>query len=356
MGDTASMLTSALFAAALTAAAPADFNAPQWTLVDPDARVTTYLERPALFLSQGVAMMDVAFADGTIEFDVALHGHVSFAGLLFRAESVRDYELIYVRPHRSRQPDALQYTPIFDDQEAWQLYYGEGFSAAAELPLNRWVHVRVVVSGYRRGVRRSRGGAAVDCHGPEAALGSRPDRAVGTRRRRAFFKCHRDARAGRGIAFPGRRSAARRNDSAMAAEYRAYAVSVVDPLQLPHVGPPSESWETVPVEASGLVNIARHRKKVSADRDVVFARTVIHADAADRMRLAFGYSDEASIFLNGRLIFNGRSAYQSRDASFLGTLTLGGDAVYLDLRRGDNELIVGIVEWFGGWGVAARVE
>ena len=53
-----------------------------------------YLERPSLFLDNGVALLrDSSFGDGTIEFDVALHGHASFAGVAFRALSGDDYEL-----------------------------------------------------------------------------------------------------------------------------------------------------------------------------------------------------------------------------------------------------------------------
>src|SRR5262249_13054778 len=59
-----------------------------------------------------------------------------------------DYELIYLRPHLSRRRDALQYTPIYNGSEAWQLYSGPGYTAQAELPLNRWLHVKLVVSGY----------------------------------------------------------------------------------------------------------------------------------------------------------------------------------------------------------------
>ena len=78
-----------------------------------------------------------------------MHGHAIFAGIAFRAQSSTDYELIYLWPHLSRQPDALQYTPIFNGSEAWQLYSGDGYTAAAELPLNRWVHVEPVVAGYQ---------------------------------------------------------------------------------------------------------------------------------------------------------------------------------------------------------------
>ena len=150
--DTRAMITSLLLTLAFglgqAPAAPTPFDAARWTLLDPDATAMPYLGRPSLFLDDGLALLrGSSFADGTIEFDLAMHGHASFAGVAFRAASGTDYELVYLRPHRSRQPDALQYTPIFGGAEAWQLYSGEGYTAAAELPVNRWVHVRLVVAG-----------------------------------------------------------------------------------------------------------------------------------------------------------------------------------------------------------------
>ena len=134
---------------ALSAAQPIPFDAARWTLVGHGATTMTYLERPSLFIENGVSLLrGSSFGDGTIEFDVALHGHASFAGVAFRAVSDENYELVYLRPHLSRRPDALQYTPIWNGGEAWQLYSGPGYTAAAELPLNRWLHVKLVVSGY----------------------------------------------------------------------------------------------------------------------------------------------------------------------------------------------------------------
>src|SRR4051812_10081157 len=141
------MLTCLLLALAAGQTIP--FTAARWLLPASEATPMTYLGQPSLFIDSGVALVrDSSFADGTIEFDVALHGHASFAGVAFRAASDDDYELVYLRPHRSRQTDALQYTPVDNGSSAWQLYSGEGYTAAAELPLNRWVHVKLVASGY----------------------------------------------------------------------------------------------------------------------------------------------------------------------------------------------------------------
>jgi len=71
------------------------------------------------------------------------------------------------------------------------------------------------------------------------------------------------------------------------------------------------------------------------------------------MQLQFGYSDLVTLFLNGKQMFLGSSAYQGRDRSFLGIIGYN-DAVYLPLKKGDNELLMMILESFGGWGLMAK--
>ena len=53
-----------------------------------------------------------------------------------------------------------------------------------------------------------------------------------------------------------------------------------------------------------------------------------------------------SLFLNGRIVYSGNSAYHSRDASFLGIVGLN-DAVYLPLQSGENEILLLVTESFG---------
>ncbi len=347
-----------LLALSLQAPAPAgaDLHPESWTLVDPGARAMRYLNRDTLFLSSGIAVLNgVSFADGVIEVDVALHGHPSFAGVLFRAQSHADYELIYVRPQRSRQPDALQYTPIFGDQEAWQLYYGDGYTAAAELSLNRWVHLRIVVAGFEARVyvdgaaepqlvvtdlKRPWARGAIGLWGRSGGanfsnvrITPAPDNDPGARPRTA---------AAAGTIEAWRLSA-------------AYDAATVDPRQLPAAST-APSWDAVASEPSGIVNVAQYRRRVSEGRSVVFARTMLRSPRTQRVRLTFGYSDDVSVFVNGRLLFTGEAGYLSRDSAYLGTLTLGRDAVYLDLQAGANELMLAIAETFGGWGFAARIE
>ena len=94
-----------------------------------------YLGRSGLRFGTGEAICrDVAFLDGTIEFDLAVSGYRAFAYILFRMQDVGEYEEIYLRPHKSNLPDAVQYAPVFRGASNWQLYHGLGSTAAAEIP------------------------------------------------------------------------------------------------------------------------------------------------------------------------------------------------------------------------------
>ncbi len=48
-------------------------------------------------------------------------------------------------------------------------------------------------------------------------------------------------------------------------------------------------------------------------RKVVFARAVIHSDSAQTKKMSFGYSDEATVILNSKPLFTGKSAFLFRD-------------------------------------------
>jgi hypothetical protein len=62
------------------------------------------------------------------------------------------------------------------------------------------------------------------------------------------------------------------------------------------------------------------------------------------------------LFLNGRILFRGRSAQNFRDPGFLGIMNPENDAVYLLLKQGSNELMLAVIELGGGWGFICRLE
>ncbi|MCJ7680178.1 MAG: DUF1080 domain-containing protein, partial [Candidatus Aminicenantes bacterium] len=97
------------------------FDSDRWELL-PGSRIVDYKDRQCL---QGAAFLkDTIFENGVIEVDVIFTGSRGFPGIQFRRQDGRNSEEFYIRPHKSGQPDALQYTPVMKGLSAWQLYYG----------------------------------------------------------------------------------------------------------------------------------------------------------------------------------------------------------------------------------------
>jgi hypothetical protein len=65
-----------------------------------------------------------------------------------------------------------------------------------------------------------------------------------------------------------------------------------------------------------------------------------------------GYSDEVSVFLNGRPTVFQRGV---RDPRCLGIVNPENDAVYLPLKKGSNELMLAVSELGGVWGFICRL-
>jgi hypothetical protein len=131
-------------------------------------------------------------------------------------------------------------------------------------------------------------------------------------------------------------------------------------------------WQVVEAEPPGLVAINRHREsphpRVTFANDfskrlepqpgmkVVYARTTIDAARDEVRKLAIGYSDDVSVFLNGRILYRGRSAQNFRDPAFLGIVSPENDALYLPLKKGPNDLVLAVSELGGGWGFVCRLD
>jgi hypothetical protein len=67
----------------------------------------------------------------------------------------------------------------------------------------------------------------------------------------------------------------------------------------------------------------------------------------------FGYSDGIVIYANGQPLFFAMNPPFFRD---LGIMPTVGDAVYLPLKKGRNEIVVAVPELSGGWAFWARLD
>jgi hypothetical protein len=132
------------------------------------------------------------------------------------------------------------------------------------------------------------------------------------------------------------------------------------------------SWQDVEAEPPGFVVLYRYRDaphpRVSFQADfskrlepqpgmkVLYARTSVDSDRDQVRKLEIGYSDDVTVFLNGAILWRGRSAQAFRDPRFLGIVNPENDAVYLPLKKGRNELVLALSELGGGWGFVCRLE
>jgi len=151
--------------------------------------------------------------------------------------------------------------------------------------------------------------------------------------------------------------------------YDALARNVEQPLSSAEIG--TIHWQEVEAEPPGFVVLYRYREaphlNVSFASDfskrlepqpgtkLLYARTTIESDREQIKKLYLGYSDEVSVFLNGQILFRGRSAQNFRDPGFLGIVNPENDALYLPLKKGSNELVLALSELGGGWGFICRV-
>ncbi|MBV9890531.1 MAG: hypothetical protein JO090_06570 [Rhizobacter sp.] len=91
-------------------------------------------------------MRDFELRDGDV--DVWTAAPRGFFGLAFRLDDDgANGEWVYLRQHKSGQPDAMQYTPVLNTGLNWQLFGGPGFTGAIDIPRDAWFHLRVVITG-----------------------------------------------------------------------------------------------------------------------------------------------------------------------------------------------------------------
>src|SRR5262249_29130729 len=90
---------------------------------------------------------DGELVDGSFVVELCVPSGRSFHGVAWRVQSPRDYESFFVRPHQVGNPDAIQYTPVFNGLSAWQLYHGSGFWNAVDFPVGRWFTIGVAFAG-----------------------------------------------------------------------------------------------------------------------------------------------------------------------------------------------------------------
>lgn len=129
--------------------------------------------------------------------------------------------------------------------------------------------------------------------------------------------------------------------------------------------PRSSGWTAIHAERSGLVNLTRLCE--AAPRAVgalAWLRTSVVSDRDQAKPVSIGWTREVRVFVNGRPVFADTSYYYGLPVTRRppdGLLSLENGRFDLPLRRGNNEIMVALDNFFpgsthhGGWGLELQL-
>ena len=330
--------------------AAADFDPEQWDLSS--ARKVEFLGKPALM---GIATLkDLEFKNGVIEVDIAVPQDArAYPGIFFRAQTLKNCERVYVRPHRAPfYNDSLQYTPEINGISGWQLWNGEGNTALITIPADQWLPLKVEVIGNQARVFFN------DDQKPVMTIyelrGVTEKGSIGVWGLGPCYFSNFRYKVDDKLSFPP--VPKEEKIPGIIAEWEiseSFKAGEVELDQYPgKAAMASYTWQKVTSGPTGLVDVSRYYG-MEREPVCIYAKAIIESDKDQRKQYDFGYCDVVSIFLNGEPLFMGNSIYQSRDQSFLGIIGYN-DSVFLPLKKGKNELVFALAEYFGGWAFMCR--
>ena len=337
----------------------AKFSSESWKVEAQKSEFTTVKGKECLYLEHGVAHLTGSdFKMGVIDYDVMFQPGRKFAGIQFRIQDAGNYEDFYMRAHQSGNPDATQYTPVYNGTAGWQLYYGEGHSTAYSYNFGEWIHVRLIVAEKSMDVYvNDMSLPLLQVHdlkrNPESGL-------VG------FWSLLGGAWYANLTYYsmdsppPLKQTAKKRvPPRGTISEWEvssAFNVKDLAPIYELEEFPELDQleWHTLPVEYTGTVNLAQVSPLTQAT-NTVLVKTIIQSERKQVLRMDFGYNDDAMLYVNGKVVYSGQRRFRSRDYRYLGTIGYF-DAAYLDLKKGENEVVFAITGGAGGWGLKAKLE
>ncbi len=316
--------------------------------------------------SGDIALNNLAFRDGTIEFDMKPLAE-DIPGIRFRQRDHQNGEEFYIRslPDCRAENDCIQYSPVINGFMLWNVY--PEYQSRAPVFADGWNHVRLVVSGKRMNVFIN------DSVQPSLAVGE----LLGNTRQ-GGLELHGPAAFANLVvtsgATDGLSPVALPDDMGhVAGVVRAWALGPLTPL---HYGsaptyaehpPAPETWKPVHSERFGIVNLNRKYNASNEPAALTWIRTSIDSDRDQMKQVSLGWIGQAWIFVSGSMITSGKNFYypESERRSPDGRLSLENGSFLIPLRHGHNEIMIAMYSSVHddarsrtayGWGLAMRYD
>ncbi|TXF90914.1 hypothetical protein FUA23_03700 [Neolewinella aurantiaca] len=340
-------------------------QASAWELNGNAAEFISHLGTPSLLLDEGTAdatgdnivtVNDLVFANGTIEYDVAMAANTRFTSIHFRRKDGANSEHFYLRANAVGDPNvnsAVQYAAILKGVNLWDL--SNEYQSNATLKADGWNHVKLIVRdgqllAYVNDMSSpalyvpimdgdwASGSIGFDGNVYLANLTVTPDVTPGLSPGRGIDLVYNDARYLRNW-------------------------EVGEPSALPAGSEPtvlpdeSAGWSAITAERFGMVNLSRRFGATPrGSRRIVWLKTTLTTKKATQRQLDFGFSDEVYVYLNGKPLYVDKNLFNTPGMKApRGRCSIENARIDLPLQEGENELLVGVTNFFFGWGVVARL-
>ncbi|WP_210490101.1 family 16 glycoside hydrolase [Rufibacter aurantiacus] len=340
-----------------------DFTSSDWQLPSGNAGMTHFNGQESLYIQKGMALLgEEQLQNGVLEVDIADDDARGFAGLVFHHDGEGTYEEIYVRLHKAGQPDALQYAPVYHQSNSWALY--PEHQATATFASGEWTHLKVVIQGSTAAVYLNHADQP-SLTVSDLKIKNQPKTRIGLKALDgAYFSNFRFSPLPQ-VSAP---LETKTPDAPAAIMHWQVSQALAIPQHHPSlfVLPDRKAltWENLPTEASGLLNIAAHRQKTSAEpmtetpESYVWVKLDLNSDRPQLRQFFFEYSNKAQVFLNGQPLFYGDNSFRAKGLLFRGDIdkTLQTNSLFLPLRQGNNTLLIALSSEANGWGLMGRLD
>lgn len=313
---------------------------------------------------------DLQFSNGTIEYDVAFGR--GFPGVTFHlSPDGRNGDIFYLRYFGTNSPASrttLQYTAIFDSVNLWNM--SDEYQGAAKLNIPGWNHVKVVVSGkqmraYVNDMKR----AALQVPALEGGLESgglafsggdvtianvviKPDSVEGLPAGAGYISIYNDPRYLRNW------QVSKASDFAFGKELPPTFPYLAESLKSAGFPDSTTQWTPIWAEDRGIVNLTRSFGRTEfKKRRLAWIKTTIESDSTEERTLHLGFNDEIWVYVNGQFLYADKNYFATPGQKFpAGRCSIENATVRLPLKKGKNEVLIAVANYFYGWGIIARLD
>jgi hypothetical protein len=311
-----------------------------------------------------LALNDLSFRDGTIEFDMKPLAE-DIPGIRFRQRDRQNAEEFYIRsmPDCRAENDCIQYSPVINGFMLWNVY--PEYQRRAPVVPDGWNHVRLVVSGKRMNVFIN------DSVQPTLAVGE----LLGNTQE-GGLELYGPAAFANLVVTSGKTdglSATPLADSMGSAPGIVHKWELA-PLTALHYGsapvyaerPQGQKiWEVVHSERFGIVNLNRQFAASNEPPSLTWVRSFVDSDRDQVKQVSLGWIGQMWVFVNGSLVTSGKNFYypDSERQNPDGRLSLENGSFSIPLHHGHNEIMIALYSSVHddartrtsyGWGLAMR--